>query len=284
MVNKINNSNTNINNIKIVVPTPKPKRIYTRRQSSAKSGSEDLESAESKLSKLVNRSMPSGVQPNISVGGHTIMFPSQTPVAPQVSPLRPPSPFDAQPRDDNLMSLAQQEIYPKQESTMFNKQENPLYDLRDPQIKDSRLVLSSSEFDTKKEPYNPKRQYSNNLHNFSDKEIQAARKEILGYETDVSQSGASVSIRKPRGRPVGSKNKPKVPIQTFDLTGIPNPPLNVTPRKPILPPIPQSQIMRSISPSAARAGKLISESNTKKRSSVSSFREKQGGGSARDEP
>lgn len=88
MTDKIKNTNTNINNIKIVVPTSKPRRKYT----SKTGGKGGLDGATQRLSTLQNRATSSGVQPNISVGGPTIMFPSgagpvattppQVPVAP----------------------------------------------------------------------------------------------------------------------------------------------------------------------------------------------------------
>lgn len=88
MVDKINN--TNINNIKIVVPTTKPRRKYTSK--TRERGGGGLDGASQRLSTLQNRASSSGVQPNISVGGPTIMIPSNIgPVAtttPQV-PVEP---------------------------------------------------------------------------------------------------------------------------------------------------------------------------------------------------
>lgn len=72
MVDKINN--TNINNIKIVVPTSKPRRKYTSK--TGRGGGGGLDGATQRLSTLQNRASSSGVQPNISVGGPTIMFPA----------------------------------------------------------------------------------------------------------------------------------------------------------------------------------------------------------------
>lgn len=98
MVDKIKNTNTNINNIKIVVPTSKPRRKYT----SKTGGKGGLDGATQRLSTLQNRATSSGVAPNISVGGPTIMIPSvagpvatttpQVPVAPSaLIPVREPT-------------------------------------------------------------------------------------------------------------------------------------------------------------------------------------------------
>lgn len=68
MIDKIKNSNTNINNIRIVLPSSK---------ATSKPRSEGLEDASKRLSGLQNKASSSGVQPNISVGGPTIMFPER---------------------------------------------------------------------------------------------------------------------------------------------------------------------------------------------------------------
>lgn len=85
MVDKINNNN--INNIRIVVPTT-PRKKYKKNPKVTAS------TAQKNLNTLQNRTTSSGVQPNISVGGPTIMFPpnQQQPVTPApVIPVASPS-------------------------------------------------------------------------------------------------------------------------------------------------------------------------------------------------
>lgn len=209
MVNKINNSNTNINNIKIVVPTPKPKRIYTRRQSSAKSGSEDLETAETRLSKLVNRSMPSGSQPNISIGGPTILTPQPQP-QPYYNPIyqAQEEPFALRQEQPNLMNLAEDEVQPVAVAQLAADE------IGSPDKKRLENDFRTTMKLIGKGDGPPIRAYSSSY----DKPniYRPAARNPLHFETDFeSDYEIPVSVRasgKPRGRPVGSKNRPK-PIE-----------------------------------------------------------------------